>query len=88
MHRLVCRTKFNIILPGNPCRKVELAESQYSMENSSRALLLSSFGSEELLPRMVHGNWKKDVPRTSRTIAGVANNLKERAETINMKQVA
>ena len=35
---------FNIILPDNPCRKVELAESQYSMENSSRALLLSSFG--------------------------------------------
>ena len=62
MHRLVCRTKFNMFLPDNPCRKVELAESQYSMENSSRALLLSSFGSEELLPRMVHGNWKKDVP--------------------------
>ena len=52
---------FNIILPDNPCRKVELAESQYSMENSLRALLLSYFGSEELLPRMVHGNWKKDV---------------------------
>ena len=85
MHRLVCRTKFNIILPDNPCRKVELAESQYSMENSSTALLLSSFGSEELLPRMVHGNWKKDVPRTSRTIAKVTNILKELANTINMK---
>ena len=85
MHRLVCRTKFNIILPDNPCRKVELAESQYSMENSSRALLLSSFGSEELLPRMVHGNWKKDVPRTSRTITKVTNILKELANTINMK---
>ena len=85
MHKLVCRTKFNIILPDNPCRKVELAESQYSMENSSRALLLPSFGSEELLPRMVHGNWKKDVPRTSRTIAKVTNILKELANTINMK---
>ena len=61
--------KFNIFLPDNPCREVGLAESQYRMGNSSRALLLSSFGSEELLPRMVHGNWKKDVPRTSRTIA-------------------
>ena len=85
MHRLVCRTKFNIILPDNPCRKVELAESQYSMENSSRALLLSSFGSEELLPRMVHGNWKNDIPRTSRTIAKVTNILKALAITINMK---
>ena len=85
MHRLVCRAKFNIILPDNPCRKVELAESQYSMENSSRELLLSSFGSEELLPRMVHGNWKKDVPRTSRTIAEVTNILMELANANNVK---
>ena len=49
------------------------------MENSSRALLLSSFGSEELLPRMVHGIWKNDIPRTSWTNAKVTNNLKERA---------
>ena len=76
---------FNIILPDNPCRKVELAESQYSMENSSRALLLSYFGSEELLPRMVHGIWKNDIPRTSRTIAKVTNILKALAITINMK---
>ena len=62
IHRLVCRTKFNMFLPDKPCREVGLAESHNSMENSSRALLLSSFGSEELLPRMVHGNWKKDVP--------------------------
>ena len=77
--------EFNIFLPGNPCGKVELAEPQYIMKNSSRALLLSSFGSEELLPRMVHGNWKKDVPRTSRTIAKVTNILKELASTINMR---
>ena len=69
--------EFNIFLPGNPCGKVELAEPQYIMENSSRALLLSSFGSEELLPRMVHGNWKKDIPRTSRTNTKVTNNLRE-----------
>ena len=85
MHGLACRTKFNIFLPDNPCRKVELAESQHSMENSSRALLLSSFGSEELLPRMVHGIWKKEIPRTSRTNAKVTNILKELANTINMK---
>ena len=85
MHRLVGRSKFNIILPDNPCRKVELAESQHNMENSSRALLFSSFGSEELLPRMVHGIWKNDIPRTSRTIAKVTNILKALAITINMK---
>ena len=31
--------ELNIFLPDNPCRKVELAESQYRMENPSRALL-------------------------------------------------
>ena len=77
--------EFHIILPDNPCRKVELAEPQYIMENSSRALLWSSFGSEELLPRMVHGIWKNDISRTSRTIAKVTNILKELANTINMK---
>ena len=40
---------FNIILLDNPCRKVELAESQYSMENSSRALVVI-FWFKELLP--------------------------------------
>ena len=77
--------EFNIFLPDNPCRKVELAQSQHSMENSSGALLLSSFGSEELLPRMVHGIWKNDIPRTSWTNAKVTNNLKEQANTINRR---
>ena len=76
--------EFDIFLPDNPRRKVEQAESQYIMENSSRALLLSSFGSEELLPRMVHGIWKNDIPRTSRTNAKVTNNLRELAITVNM----
>ena len=40
---------------------------------------------EELLPRIVHGIWKKEIPRTSRTIAKVTNILKELAITINMK---
>ena len=34
---------------------------------------------------MVHGIWKKEIPRTSRTIAKVTNILKELANTINMK---
>ena len=40
---------------------------------------------EELLPWIVHGIWKNDIPRTSRTIAKVTNILKELAITINMK---
>lgn len=77
MHRLVCRTKPNIFLPDNPCGKVDLAESQYRMENSSRALWLRSFGSKELLPYAVHGIWKKEIPRTSRIIVKITNILKE-----------
>ena len=50
-----------------------------------KSTLVVIFGSKELLPRMVHGNWKKDVPRTSRTIAKVTNILKELANTINMR---
>ena len=71
--------EFNIFLPDKPCRKVELADSQCRMKNSSRALLLWPFGSKELLPRMVHGIWKKEIPRTSRTITKVTNILKVRA---------
>ena len=40
---------------------------------------------KELLPRMVHGIWKNDIPRTSRTIAKVTNILKELANTINTR---
>ena len=40
--------------------------------------------SEELLPRMVHSIWKKEIPWTSRTNAKVTNNLRELAITINM----
>ena len=40
---------------------------------------------EELLPYVVHGIWKKKIPRTSRTIAKVTNNLRELAIPINMK---
>ena len=43
MHRLVCRIKFNRFLPDYPCGEIELAESQYRMGNSLRALLLWCF---------------------------------------------
>ena len=76
--------EFNIFLPDNPCRKVELAESQHRIENSSRALVVI-FWFKELLPSTVHSIWKKEIPRTSRTIAKVTNILKELANTINMK---
>ena len=35
---------------------------------------------------MVHGIWENDIPRTSGTIAKVANILKELANTINMNE--
>ena len=34
---------------------------------------------------MVHGIWKKEIPRTSRTNAKVTNILKELANTIDMR---
>ena len=88
MHRLVCRTKFNIFLPDNPCRKVELAESRFMNGEllKNNPVVIFQFN-EELLPYVVHGIWKKKIPRTSRTIAKVTNILKALAITINMKWV-
>ena len=48
-------------------------------------LVMIFWFNEEHLPRMVHGIWKNGIPRTSRTIAKVTNNLKELANTINMR---
>ena len=50
-----------------------------------KSALVVIFWLKELLPRMVHGIWKNDIPRTSRTITKVTNNLKELANTINMR---
>ena len=50
-----------------------------------KSALVVIFWLKEFLPRMVHGIWKKEIPRTSRTIAKVTNILKELANTINMK---
>ena len=43
MHRLVCRTKFNIFLPDNPCRKVELAESRFMSGDLLKSTLIVIF---------------------------------------------
>src|SRR3954469_15258865 len=84
MHRLVCRTKFNGFLPDNPCREVGLAESQYGwrtpQEYSGCDLLVQRTSAV-----MVHSIWKKEIPRTSRTITKVTKFLKELANTINTK---
>ena len=50
-----------------------------------KSTLAVIFWLKELLPRMVHGIWMKEIPRTLRTIARVTNILKELANTINMK---
>ena len=60
--------------------RVTIYEWRSPQEYSNCDLLI-----QELLPRMVHGIWKKDIPRTSRTTAKVTNILKALAITINMK---
>ena len=50
-----------------------------------KSALVVIFWLKELLPRMVHGIWKNDIPQTSKTITKVTNILKELANTINMK---
>ena len=44
-----------------------------------KSTLIVIFGSKELLPRMVHGIWKNDIPRTSKTITKVTSILKVQA---------
>ena len=67
--------KLNIFLPDYPCRKEELAESQYEWSTPQERP-----GCDLLVKRtsaiMVHGIWKKEIPRTSRTIAKVTNIFK------------
>ena len=84
MHRLICRTKFNRFLPDNPCRKVELTESQLWMENSTRVLWLWYFGSKKLC---LNGSWYLEEGNTTdlEDCRKVTNILKERANTINRR---
>src|SRR3954468_21887256 len=70
--------EFNKFLPDNPCGMIELAESQYEWSTPQEHP-----GCDLLVQRtsalMVHGIWKKEIPRTSRAIAKVTNILKVRA---------
>ena len=50
-----------------------------------KSALVVIFWLKELLPRMAHGIWKNDIPRTSKTITKATNILKERANTINRR---
>ena len=52
---------------------------RFTMQNGElvkSTLVVIFWFNEELLPRMVHGIWKKEIPRTSRAIAKVTNILK------------
>ena len=65
-----------LFLLDNPCRNVELAESQYRMENSSKHSCCDQMVQENSC-HIGSWYWKNVVPRTSRTIAKVTNILKE-----------
>ena len=84
MHELVCRTNSTYFFRITHAEEEGLAESQYEWSTPQERP-----GCDLLVKRtsaiMVHGIWKKEIPRTSRTNAKVTNNLKERANTINMK---
>ena len=63
---------------------IELAESQYEWGTPQK-----HSGCDLLVQRtsalMVHGIWKKEIPRTSSTIAKVTNIIRELANTNDMK---
>ena len=86
MHRLVCQTKFNIFLPDNPCRKVELAESRFMNGELLKSTLIVIF-SVQRGTSAISSSWylEEEDTTASRTIAKVTNNLRELAITINMK---
>ena len=66
-------------------QKVGLAESQLLNGELIKSTLVVIFWFKRTSAIMVHGIWKKKIPRTSRTIAKVTNILKELANTINKK---
>ena len=62
--------EFNIFLPDNPCRKGRTGRAtMYNGELIKSTQVVIFQFNEELLPQVVHGIWKKKIPRTSRTIA-------------------
>ena len=80
MHGLVCRTNSTYFFRITHAEEEGLAESQYEWSTPQERP-----GCDLLVKRtsaiMVHGIWKKEIPRTSRTIAKVTNILKELANT-------
>ena len=84
MHGLVCRTNSTYFFRITHAEEEGLAESQYEWSTPQERP-----GCDLLVKRtsaiMVHGIWKKEIPRTSRTIAKVTNILKELANTINTR---
>ena len=84
MHGLVCRTNSTYFFRITHAEEEGLAESQYEWSTPQERP-----GCDLLVKRtsaiMVHGIWKKEIPRTSRTIAKVTNILRELANTINRR---
>ena len=76
--------EFNIFVPDNPCRKVELAESQFLNGELIESALVVIIGSK-IFCHSGSWYWKNDIPRTSRTITRVTNILRELANTINRR---
>ena len=75
MHGLVCRTNSTYFFRVTHAEEEGLAESQYGwstpQERSGCDLLVKRTSAIR-----VHGIWKKEIPRTSRTIAKVTNIFK------------
>ena len=71
---------FNLFLPDNPCRKGSTGRA-ITMEYGElfKSTLIVIFWFRMSFARMVHDIWKEERPWTSRSIAKVANILKERA---------
>ena len=84
MHRLVCRTSSTYFF------RITHAERLNWQSHNIEWRTPQEYSDCDLLVQitsalMVHGIWKKEIPRTSRTIAKVTNILRELANTNNMK---
>ena len=84
MHGLVCQTNSTYFFQITHAEEEGLVESQYEWSTPQERP-----GCDLLVKRtsaiMVDGIWKKEIPRTSRTIAKVTNILRELANTINRR---
>ena len=84
MHRLVCRTKFNMFLPDKPCREVGLAESQFMNGELLKSTLIVIFRFKRTPAK--NGSWYLEEGNTTdlEDYRKVTNILRELANTINM----